>query len=322
MEEKELAQDGIEDRLGAAILGSEGAPPEDDDKPLSADFEPEPQEEAEVEEAEEDAEPEQELAQEDEEPEFVEVEINGTVYEVPKELEQGFLFQKDYTQKTQTLADQRREVELQQKQVEQIQKEQTFIGEVQPDLNNIAYLNAQIEQMSEDLKNNISNLTSEEMFKKKIELDGLKDQSTALQQSLQMKYKEFEEAQQDSYRELLEQGAQVLKQSIPDWNEEKQTQVRDYALGEGLTQQEVASIIDPRHVKILWKAAQYDSLQQNVKGAKAKVKEAPTIRPKSRSAMTDATKQKISNTKRLKGAKTSRAKAEVLVDILGERMSK
>lgn len=43
--------------------------------------------------------------------EFIDIEQNGKTYKVPKSLESLLMFQKDYTQKTQTLAEQRRDLE-------------------------------------------------------------------------------------------------------------------------------------------------------------------------------------------------------------------
>jgi hypothetical protein len=45
--------------------------------------------------------------------EFIDIEKDGKTYKVPKSIEDLLMFQKDYTQKTQTLAEQRRELEAQ-----------------------------------------------------------------------------------------------------------------------------------------------------------------------------------------------------------------
>jgi hypothetical protein len=252
--------------------------------------------------------------------EAAEIEFDGTVYEVPVELKDAFLKKKDYTQKTQTLAEQRKEVELQQKQVQAAQKEQQFIGEIQPELNNIGYLDAQIKQMDEDLRDNLSTLTSEEMFKKKIEVDGLKEQRHALANGLEVKYREFEEAQQQSRAELLEQGAQILKQKIPEWNADKQKTVSDYAIGKGMSQQIVESLVDPVYVEILWEASQYRALQDGLGAAKTKVKNAPVIQPKARSPkQTDNDKKLATRNKLRSGKLTDREKAVLIQEEIGER---
>jgi hypothetical protein len=50
--------------------------------------------------------------------EFIDIEKDGKTYKVPKSVEDLLMFQKDYTQKTQTLAEQRRELESQRQATE------------------------------------------------------------------------------------------------------------------------------------------------------------------------------------------------------------
>src|SRR6185312_15652968 len=84
----------IEDRIGAAM----GIPP--DPEPGE---EPAPDVEAEAEEA--------------TEPTTFEVEVEGKKFTLPKELEKGFLQEKDYTQKSQSLAETRRLLDVQGEQL-------------------------------------------------------------------------------------------------------------------------------------------------------------------------------------------------------------
>jgi hypothetical protein len=264
-------------------------------------------------------EPVEELAEEPGES-FVEVEYDGVTYEVPENLKDALLRQSDYTQKTQTLADMRREVELTQEQVRIAQEEQSFVQEIQPELNNIGYLQAMIQQMDNDLQTNMSQMSTEDMFKKKIEADGLKEQLSALKQGLEVKYREFEEAQKQSYQELLERGTQILKQSIPNWSEAKQKEIRDYAISQGFSTQEVSSIVDPRHVKILWAASQFESLQDKAKPAAETIKAAPTIRTKSRNPMPKETQDRLNLRKKLKSDKLSPAeKRKAVAEDFGAR---
>ena len=282
---------------------------EDDQEVVEAEAAEEPEEE-----------PVEELAAEDSEEAFVDVEYDGVTYAVPENLKDALLRQSDYTQKTQTLADMRREVELGQDQVRLAQEEQGFVQEIQPELNNVGYLQAMIQQMDNDLQTNMSQMTTEEMFKKKIEADGLKEQLSALKHGLEVKYKEFEEAQKQSYQELLEQGAQILKQSIPNWSEAKQKEVRDYAMSQGFSTQEVSSIVDPRHVKILWAASQFESLQDKAKPAAETIKAAPTIRTKSRNPMPKETQERLNLRKKLKSDKLSPAeKRKAVAEDFGAR---
>lgn len=300
------------------LLDSQDTPEYDDPKEDTPEGAPEDEIEAvdAEEESPDDSDSEGDL--EDDEPDvdelrFIEIEIGGKKYEVPEELKDGYLLQADYTRKTQSLSDYRKEVELQQKQLETTQKEHEFIQEIQPEINNLGYLNAQIQQIENDLQMNLSTLTSEDLFRRKIEVDGLKEKATALKTELEAKYGEFQKAQEQSYTELLNKGAEILKETIPDWTADKQKELREFALAQGFNEQEVNSIIDPRHVRVLWAASQYERLQQAAPQAAEKV--TTKIKEKARNPMPKETRRKLDNRKKLKSKNVSdKAKA----DIIGE----
>ena len=300
----------VEERVGAMIVG--------EDAPQEEIVEEVAEEVAEEVVAETTEEVTEEVAEETEE--LLDIEYDGVVYQVPPELKDALLRNSDYTQKTQAVAEQRKEVEMLQQQVETTQNEQRFITGIQPDLNNLGLLQAQIQQMEAGLQQNLANMTSEQMFKTKIEIDGMKDQMNAFRQGLEVKYKEFEEAQKQSYNELLEQGAQTLKKSIPDWNEGKAQQVREFAVQQGFNQQEVNSIIDPRHVKVLWAASQYERLQEKAKPAAEQIKSAPMIKTKSRNPMPKDTRDKLDYRNKLQSKNlNTRQKAKVIQDEMAKR---
>ena len=301
----------VEERVGAMIVG-EDAPQEE----IVEEVAEEAVEEVVAETTEEVTE---EAAEETEE--LLDIEYDGVVYQVPPELKDALLRNSDYTQKTQAVAEQRKEVEMLQQQVETTQNEQRFITGIQPDLNNLGLLQAQIQQMEAGLQQNLANMTSEQMFKTKIEIDGMKEQMSAFRQGLEVKYKEFEEAQKQSYHELLEQGAQSLKKAIPDWSEGKAQQVREFAVQQGFNQQEVNSIIDPRYVKVLWAASQYEQLQAQAQPAAEQIKSAPTIRTKSRNPMPQNTRDKLDYKNKIQSKKLSaRDKAKVIQDEMARRI--
>ena len=300
----------VEERVGAMIVG--------EDAPQEEIVEEVAEEVAEEVVAETTEEVTEEVAEETEE--LLDIEYDGVVYQVPPELKDALLRNSDYTQKTQAVAEQRKEVEMLQQQVETTQNEQRFITGIQPDLNNLGLLQAQIQQMEAGLQQNLANMTSEQMFKTKIEIDGMKEQMSAFRQGLEVKYKEFEEAQKQSYHELLEQGAQSLKKAIPDWSEGKAQHVREFAVQQGFNQQEVNSIIDPRYVKVLWAASQYEQLQAQAQPAAEQIKSAPTIRTKSRNPMPQNTRDKLDYKNKIQSKKLSaRDKAKVIQDEMARR---
>ena len=311
----------VEQRVGAMITGEE-IPQEEvaDEAVEEVAATEEVLEDAAEETAEETAEDGAEEVEAAPEEELLDIEYDGVVYQVPPELKDALLRQSDYTQKTQAVAEQRKEIEMLQQQVETTQNEQRFITGIQPDLNNLGLLQAQIQQMEAGLQQNLANMTSEQMFKTKIEIDGMKEQMSAFRQGLEVKYKQFEEAQKQSYHELLEQGSQSLKKAIPDWNEGKAQQVREFAVQQGFNQQEVNSIIDPRYVKVLWAASQYEQLQEKAKPAAEQIKSAPMIKTKSRNPMPQDTRDKLDYRNKLKSKNlNTRQKAKVIQDEMAKR---
>ena len=90
-------------------------PDETDDEPVNIDDEPEDDTEA-------DDGQDGEGDEEPEEIEYAEVELNGKKYQIPAELKDGYLMQSDYTRKTQEVAEQRKQIEARQAEIEALQQ--------------------------------------------------------------------------------------------------------------------------------------------------------------------------------------------------------
>jgi len=74
----------------------------------------------------------------------------------------------------------------------------------------------------------------------------------------------------------LQAAYQALPQFIPEWADEKvatqeKSQLVKYGLGEGYTEQELSSLVDPRVVRSLRKAMMYDAQQKAAPEVKKKV---------------------------------------------------
>lgn len=74
----------------------------------------------------------------------------------------------------------------------------------------------------------------------------------------------------------LQAAYQALPQFIPEWADEKvatqeKSQLVKYGLGEGYTEQELSSLVDPRVVRSLRKAMMYDAQQKAAPAIKKKV---------------------------------------------------
>ena len=302
----EEAQDAVADFL----FGQE---PEE----TNEDYQPDPKPVVEGDESEVVEEP---TDDEPKEAEFVEVEFEGQLYEVPNNLKDALLRQQDYTTKTQEVAQSRKEVEVQLGQVEQTRQQFAFAESIQGDVIQAQQFEREAEQLYEWMQNNVGTVSSTELDQVRFRRDDLLKQRDDIVRSVQGKQSEFQQAQEQSYTELLNKGTEVLRQKIPGWGEKEQRQVRDYALSSGFTEAEISQVVDPRHVELLYKASQYDSLKSGVTPAVKKVQEAPSIKPKARDPKTGKFVAKQNLQKKLKSNNISQSEKASLIgdDIAGK----
>ena len=306
MGEETVSEPTIEERVADVVLGVK---PEESEEPVK---EPEPVIEGEPD-LEAEPEPETEL-------QFVELELNGKTYEVPVELKEGYMLQADYTQKTQSLADQRREVALKEQQVAIVEAEQTFVKAVESEVDEIRKLNYQLDQWEQYLSANAREMDSQTLTLAQLEIRNGEKQRDEKTEALKHRYTEHQHAQQQTTQELLQKGTDVLKKAIPDWGPDKQKEMHDYAVSIGIPKEQVDSIVDPLHVQILYENAQYRKIQSGIKGAVKQVETAQTIQPKSRNPMPEDVKRKLNLRKKIKDPKlSSRAKARLIQETMGER---
>lgn len=262
----------IEDRILAHIEGTSQEQPAAEEVPLEEATE-EGEQPAEEQEAE--AEPTES------EEEYVEVELNGETYQVPKELSEGYLRQQDYTRKTQELAAERQTIQEQRQAVEAerqafqnqvLAQQQTFQIHAQ-----ISGIDAQIAQYQNlDWQQLIENDPVEYM---KLErgLNTLKEKRNTLVQDAIQQQQHLSIQQQQEFQQKAELGRQELLKRIPNFSKETATALREYGVKQGYTEQELSTLIDPRVVETLYKAYQYDQLQASKPETLKKVSNAPKV---------------------------------------------
>lgn len=269
----------------------------------------------------EEEEAEEEVKEEAPEGEFVEVEFDGKLYEVPNELKDALLRQSDYTSKTQEVAHQRKEVEVIQGTLLQQRQAFEFAESIRDDVSNIEKLDATEKQYHQYLRDNIDNLSTTDIEKLRMGIEDARRERDDLGRALQYKQQEFQQAQQQSHQELLKKGTEVLRSKIPGWGGDQQRQVRDYALNLGWSEAEISTVTDPRQVEVLYKAAQYDALQANKPAAVKKVQSAPSIKSRARDPETGKfVKQKRELSKALKSENLSAPeKASLIGDDIASR---
>lgn len=196
---------------------------------------------------------------------------DGKQYRVPKTLKEGFLRQQDYTRKTQELAELRRQATAAMQAQEAFSQFQQSTADEQRELTRVQ---ADIERY----KNlDWSSLDTDTYIKARHQLDTLKERAGEIQQGLGAKAQQFSNWRQQQARELLQSGENFLRQAIPSWGDEAKKEVRAQALANGYTEDELGQVVDPRFVKLAWKAAQFDKLQSGKSAALQAAQKAPPV---------------------------------------------
>jgi hypothetical protein len=241
--EQPTADSVSEDRIASIFGGGDPEPSE-------------PTEPAEAASAPEGTEPEAAPADE-----TFELEIDGERFMLPKKLEKGFMQERDSTQKAQTLAEQRRAVELAQRNSHLTELKQKFQTETAQELQQLQALEWALSQPVD-----WNSMTIEDGWKHRNLIESWKDQKSRLEKSLDGKRQEFDQKQQESFAKLVKESLDVVAKRIPGWGPDVARKVTEHALSEGFTDTELRKAnTDPRLAVTLWKAQQYDALKSAAK---------------------------------------------------------
>lgn len=250
---------------------------------------------------------------------FVEVEFDGKLYEVPTELKDALLRQDDYTKKTQEVSVQRKEADILRGQMQSKYEEFQFAESIRSDVSRAEQLNATADQYHKYLRENIDTLSHTDIEKIRLAIEDARKERDEIGRSIHGKQQGFQQAQEQSRKELLNRGTEVLKAKIPQWGESHQKQVMEYGLGLGFSPQELNTLLDPREVEVLYKASEYDRLQQGKASAVKKVQKAPAITPRARDAQSGKFKKQVNLQKALKSNLPSNKKAGLIGDSIADK---
>ena len=274
---------------------------EQEDSPVeNLDEEPVEEEEHPTESEGESEEGESEEDSEESEVQVLRLKHNGQEIEKPVEevialAQQGF----DYTQKTQQLAEERKAVESYAQAVKA--QEQQFQAQVQMQsalIQEIAQVTAIDNQLAQFQQINWTALTDSdpvEAQKLFFTYSQLQAQRGQLVNGIQGKQSAIQQQEEAKRVQMLQQGAEVLANEIPDWGEAKAKELKTTGKEYGFSDQELSTIVDPRMVKVLHDAAQWRKLQASKPSLEKKVAQAkPMVKPgakDSKAAQTSQVKQ-------------------------------
>lgn len=83
--------------------------------------------------------------------------------------------------------------------------------------------------------------------------------------------------QQTQMQSQAKQAVEVLQKDIPGWSNDLYAKILKSGVDSGFDQKEVNAITDPRAIKVLWKAMQFDELQRAKAQVEKKVAAAPKV---------------------------------------------
>ena len=281
------------DSIESDVITPEVQEEEKEQPPLEA--EAEATEEVESEEATEepDEEVEEEEQSQDEVPAILKLKVNGEDVEKPLDevvalAQQGL----DYTQKTQQVAEQRKELEAYAESIkaqEQAFQEQMQLNNVLiEDVAKITSLDQQLNQYANVNWQQLSDNDFVEAQKLFFSYNQLQQERSQLVSQFEAKKQQVVQKQSQLMAEKIAKGKEVLAKEIPNWSPETNQALLSTGKDYGFSDAELNSIVDPRHVKVLHDAMQWRKLQQN-STVKKKVSSAkPVVKPGSKDTKAEA----------------------------------
>jgi hypothetical protein len=240
---------------------------------------------------------------------FAEIDWDGGKFKVPQALKDAFMRNQDYTQKTQTLAEQQRALEHSRELMTRAQMDAQFRESVSAETKELAVIEAYLKEAD---KINWRGMDVPTMLQTQRELQQIERRRADLDKAIESKRVQFNDTMKSKLSELRAKSRELAAKSIPGFSEETEKAVHSYARSEGLTDSEIENVLlDPRSAKVLWKAMQFDK----VKAGSAKAAETATkaLKPgASHEKMPEEVKSKLNYRKEMKGAKNSAEKAQII----------
>lgn len=201
------------------------------------------------------------------------IEVDGEEITI-EELRSGHLRQKDYTRKTQELAEHRKAVEAKDQEMD---RERAEYAQLLPALAERIQQEAKQEPDWDTLYDTDPVMAAKAERQWRKEQEGRVAQLQAVQAEQQRMQQIEAQKQQQMQQSYLEQQRHILPDIIPEWRDKKvaateATQIRDFLLGEGFSEQDVSGMSNATLVKLARKAMLYDRGETRANEVKAKPK--------------------------------------------------
>lgn len=251
-------------------------------------------------------EPEAEEATPETEESFEDVEYEGKEYKLPKELKDALLRQKDYTQKTQRAAE---ELRVAQELKQQAEIQQQFISAHAEAVSEVHALQRQLQQYNQLDWGKLADEAPAEYLKLDRQQRQLHEAFNAAQQKLNGIANEFQHKATEARQKAQAKCVETLKSEIKDFGPELLKKLDETGNSFGFTAQELSQVVDPRMIRVLHAAMQYQQLQRGTVATKKVQTGKPVQVSTSRSANT------VNQSTQLKAAKERAQKTGSKADV-------
>lgn len=234
--------------------------------------------------------------------------VGGEEVEVElDELINGYQRSKDYTQKSQALAEQRKAIEAERQHLEQVKQERQAYAQKLKALD--SFLSQQ--NKGEDLE--VLKETDPIGYAVKVAEQSQREKQLAVVRAEQQRIAQQQQAeQQQSLQNHLKAESEKLASVIPELATPKgdaiRKEIREYAKSVGWSDQELASVYDHRAVLTLYKAMKFEQLQKGKPETLKKVQQAPkmlkpgTSTPNAKSSQEKQAMQRLRQTGKVRDA--------------------
>lgn len=234
--------------------------------------------------------------------------VGGEEVEVElDELINGYQRSKDYTQKSQALAEQRKAIEAERSHLEQVKQERQAYAQKLQALD--SFLSQQ--NKGEDLE--VLKETDPIGYAVKVAEQSQREKQLAVVRAEQQRIAQQQQAeQQQTLQNHLKAESEKLTSVIPELATPKgdaiRKEIREYAKSVGWSDQELSSVYDHRAVLTLYKAMKFEQLQKGKPETLKKVQQAPrmlkpgTSTPNSKSSQEKQVMQKLRQSGKVRDA--------------------
>jgi hypothetical protein len=234
--------------------------------------------------------------------------VGGQEVEVElDELINGYQRSKDYTQKSQALAEQRKAIEAERGHLEQVKQERMAYAQKLQALD--SFLSQQ--NRGEDLE--VLKETDPIGYAVKVAEQSQREKQLAVVRGEQYRIAQQQQAEQaQNLQSHLKSESDKLASAIPELATPKgdaiRKEIREYAKSVGWSDQELSSVYDHRAVLTLYKAMKFEQLQKGKPETMKKVQQAPkmlkpgTSAPSTKSSQDKQVMQRLRQTGKVRDA--------------------